>query len=228
MKKSIMVIAAHPDDEVLGCGGTIAKHIKNGDEVHCLILTKGIASRDLNKVQKKTGLNRIKKSIRKAHLILGTSSVKVENFPDNSMDSVKLLNIVKTIEKYISKYKPEIVYTHYGADVNIDHKITSQAVVAACRPLTTMVKTILFFEVLSSTEWQIGGEFQKFSPNWFIDISATLNEKIESLQSYDGEIRTWPHSRSVEGVKSLAHFRGCSAGIDAAEAFCLGRHIEFK
>lgn len=225
MKKTILVIAAHPDDEVLGCGGTIAKHVKNGDKVHCLILASGIASRNISETQKISGLKKIKINAKMAHKILRTNSLEMENLPDNAMDSIKLLDIIKIIEKYISKYKPEVIYTHNGSDLNIDHRITSQAVVTASRPLNTFVKTILFFEVLSSTEWQYGTEFQKFNPNWFVDIGMTLDKKIEALRSYKSEIRKWPHSRSIRGVQALANFRGCSVGIEAAEAFSLGRNV---
>jgi len=223
---NVLVIAAHPDDEVLGCGGTIAKHIKNKDIVNCLIMAEGITSRDIKDKEKKRGLEDLREAIFKAHKVLGTTTIQLENLPDNQMDLKSRLVIVKIIEKYLNKYKPEIVYTHFDGDLNIDHQITSQAVITACRPLITTVKSILFFEVPSSTEWQCSQNKSGFNPNWFEDINATLSLKMEALKYYNSELRSWPHPRSLEGVEHLARWRGCAAGLEAAEAFVLGRFIK--
>ena len=185
--KSILVIAAHPDDEVLGCGGTIVKHIQNGDEVHVLIIAEGVTSRDeeRNPIRRKESLSKLKKMAHKAHKILGINNIKLMDFPDYRMDSVDLLEIIKAVEKEINIVKPEIIYTHHYGDLNIDHRITHQAVLTACRPEPLRcVKRILTFEVQSSTEWQSPNIGTVFSPNVFIDISDTLSLKIDALKAY--------------------------------------------
>ena len=158
--------------------------------------------------------------------MLGVKSVSFDNFPDNQMDSVVLLDIVKVIESTISKYKPEMIFTHHSGDLNVDHRVVNKAVVTACRPLANnSVKTVLFYEIPSSTEWQIPSAYPVFTPNWFVDISVELVCKIEALQAYRDELRSWPHPRSVKGVEYLAHWRGATISVDAAEAFVLGRML---
>ena len=137
------------------------------------------------------------------------------------------MNIVKIIEKYISKIKPEIIFTHFYNDLNIDHQIVNKAVITSCRPQRkTSVKTLLFFEIPSSTEWQVSKSKNIFNPNWFEDIDAELNLKIKALKAYKNELRNWPHPRSIKGVKALATWRGASAGFGAAEALFLEGKFE--
>jgi LmbE family N-acetylglucosaminyl deacetylase len=224
----IMIIAAHPDDEVLGCGGTIAKHVQNGDEVHVLILAEGVTSRD--KVRERVSwageLSQLAQEAQEAGRILGVQSVELHNFPDNRMDSVDLLDVVKVVETAIDKHKPDIVYTHHAGDVNIDHRIVHQAAVTACRPLPGQcVKTLLFFEVPSSTEWQTPGSAPAFSPNYFMDINDCLDKKLRALKAYTSEMRPWPHPRSLTAVEHLARWRGAMVGVEAAEGFVLGRKL---
>jgi len=226
--KQILVIAAHPDDEVLGCGGTIVKHIDNGDKVHILILAEGVTSRDMERDRKSNikDLSQLKKSAHKAHKILGSNSIKLMDFPDNRMDSVDLLDVIKVIEKEINRINPEIIYTHHNNDLNIDHCITHQAVFTACRPEPkTIVKKIYCFEVPSSTEWQDPMTVTPFIPNTFVDISNTLDKKLSALKTYESEMKIWPHSRSIKAVEHLAHWRGASSGFEAAEAFTLSRNL---
>lgn len=228
MSKKILVIAAHPDDEVLGCGGTIAKHAMNGDSVAVVIMAEGITSRDPKRRRDKRGseLSELASSARKANKIIGTKSLELLKFPDNRMDSVDLLDIVKAVEELVEKHMPEIVYTHSSGDVNIDHRRIHEAVVTACRPMPGRpVKTLLFFEVPSSTEWQAPGSAMPFVPGWFVDISDAIDLKMKALDAYCAEMRPWPHARSKEAVASLARFRGASAGFEAAEAFMLGRNL---
>lgn len=226
--KTILVIAAHPDDEVLGCGGTIAKHVSSGDVVHVLILAEGATSRDERRDCKKrtSELSGLVNSAHKANDLLGVRTLKMHNFPDNRMDSIDLLDIVKVIENQIYRIQPDIIYTHHAGDVNVDHRRTHEAVVTACRPLPQQcVKTLLFFEVPSSTEWQTAGSAQLFSPNWFVDVSLSLALKLEALKIYLPEMREWPHARSIKAVEHLACWRGASVGCEAAEAFVLGRQF---
>ncbi len=211
--KKILVVAAHPDDEILGCGGTIAKHTNNGDDVHVLILAEGITSRG-----SVDGLPELRTVAEKANRFLG-ASVSFRDFPDNKMDSVPLLDVVKEVEKVIQDIQPEVVYTHYENDLNVDHQITYQAVMTACRPLPdSIVKTILSFEVPSSTEWGTG-----FCPNWFVEID--IHKKIHALRFYEMEMRKLPHPRSYEAVEYLAKWRGASVGVRGAEAFMLRRRL---
>jgi N-acetylglucosamine malate deacetylase 1 len=224
----ILVVAAHPDDEVLGCGATIAKHSKNGDEVHILIIAEGITSRDANRnvSNRFNDLATLKKSANHAKEILGASSLSIKKYPDNRLDSIDLLDIIKIIESHIQKYKVNIVYTHNAGDLNIDHKIVHDAVVVACRPIPGAVtKMILFFEVPSSTEWQISNTIPPFSPNWFVDVKETFDIKLKALECYSGELREWPHPRSYDGVRHLACWRGASIGVEYAEAFVFGRNL---
>jgi len=229
MGKNVMVIAAHPDDEVLGCGGTIAKHVKNDDKVHVVILAEGLTSRDERRNREKFGqaLSELEQSARKANKVLGVSSLELYDFPDNRMDSLDLLDVVKVVENIIGKYQSEIVYTHHSGDVNIDHRRIHEAVITACRPVPGCpVKTLLFFEVPSSTEWQVPGSAPYFMPNWFVDVSETLDVKLKALEEYASEMRNWPHSRSIIAIKHQANWRGANIGVEAAEAFMLGRNIE--
>jgi len=175
---NILVVAAHPDDEVLGCGGTIAKHINQGDEVHVLILAEGITSRDTkrDRSNSKEELSELGIAVHKAHKIMGTSSLKLLDYADNRMDSVDLLDIVKTVEEEVKEKKPKIVYTHHHGDLNIDHQITHQAVLTACRPDPDQsVRKILAFEVQSSTDWQSQIANKNFNPNHYINISDYLD-----------------------------------------------------
>ena len=225
---NILVVAAHPDDEVLGCGGAIAKHSQQGDIVNILILAEGATSRatSRNPEQWQFELSALAIAAKETSRFLGAKAVDLHNFPDNRMDSCDLLDIVKVIEAAIQKFQPTVVYTHHSGDVNIDLRRIHDAVIAACRPQPHHpVKTLLFFEVPSSTEWQPPGSAPAFAPNWFVDISTTLADKVDALTVYESELRSWPHPRSIEAVKHLAHWRGATIGVSAAEAFIVGRAI---
>ncbi|MBC7949312.1 MAG: PIG-L family deacetylase [Chitinophagaceae bacterium] len=226
--KNVLVIAAHPDDEVLGCGATIAKHAKSGDSVHIVILSEGVTSRDdrRDRLRRDGELSDLAKAAFSAKDILGAKTLDLHEFPDNRMDSIDHLDIVKVVEKCLNMYEPGIVYTHHSGDVNIDHRRIHEAVITATRPQPGQtVNTLLFFEVQSSTEWQPPGSAPAFAPNWFVNVSSTLELKIEALAAYKAEMRKWPHARSCEAVEHLARWRGANIGCEAAEAFILGRKI---
>lgn len=228
MKNRVLVVAAHPDDEVLGCGGTILRHTSNADIVRILILAEGVTSRDpsRNKEKHHMELAKLHADSTEAAKRLGAESVRLCSFPDNRMDRLDLLDVVKEVEQEISAFQPNIVYTHHSGDVNIDHRITHDAVITACRPLPgNPVKTLLFFEILSSTEWQIPSPGRIFAPNWFVNIEEELEEKLNALHCYASEMREFPHPRSYESVRSLASYRGTTIGCKYAEAFSLGRKI---
>ncbi len=223
---NILVIAAHPDDEILGCGGTIAKHIKNGDNVNVVIMAQGIVSRGGSSEAQAKAIEELASTAKKANACLGVNNVTLLKLPDNQMDTLSRLEITQQVEKLIEQFKPERVYTHHIGDVNIDHRRIHEAVVTACRPQPNHpVKTLLFFEVASSTEWQPPQSAPAFSPNWFNDISDTLCLKTEALNIYACEMREWPHARSVQALEHLARWRGATIATEAAEAFILGRHL---
>jgi len=229
MARKILVIASHPDDEVLGCGGTMARHADRGDEVHVAILAEGITSRDDKRdtAGRNDEMALLKKAMKKAHDVLGVKSTYHHDYPDNRMDRIDQLDINKLVESLIERISPDIIYTHHRGDVNLDHHRTHDAVVTACRPMpgNQGVREILFFEVQSSTEWQIPGSAIAFTPHWFVDISEYLETKREALRAYGSEMRDWPHARSLEAVESLARWRGSNIGVSAAEAFMLGRKL---
>jgi N-acetylglucosamine malate deacetylase 1 len=224
----VAIIAAHPDDEILGCGGTIAKHVKAGDEVHILILAEGITSRDKKRdsANRASELEELKQTARDANKVLGVTSLDTHDFPDNRMDSVDRLDVIKVVEEFVAKNKPSVIYTHHSSDINIDHRCVNDAVVVASRPSSvSSVRLLLFFETVSSTEWQVPDRVPNFVPNWWVDISETLELKMQALDVYQSEMRPWPHARSNEALKHLAHWRGASVCCNAAEAFVLGRYI---
>jgi LmbE family N-acetylglucosaminyl deacetylase len=223
-----LVIAAHPDDEILGCGGTAALLVEKGFEVRCLLMTRGVESRHdqgkgsiITKAQ-----DELNTATLKAHSIIGFKQSRNLDLPDNQMDTLSLLQVVKKIEAELDSFKPQWVFTHHAGDLNIDHRITHQATITATRPLPGQsVKGLFFFEVSSSTDWVPAGSQAPFTPNYFFDISETLDKKIAALGAYKEEMREFPHARSLEAVKNLAHWRGASQGFRAAEAFILGRLI---
>jgi len=227
MKTSILVLAAHPDDEVLGCGGTIARFASEGCSVHVAFLADGVTARsDGSRGAKQPELAARRSAADKAGHILGVSSMSFGDLPDNRLDTIALLDIVKIIEELIETHRPTMVLTHHAADVNIDHRRIHDAVAVACRPQSgRSVKTVLSFEVPSSTEWQFPAVMPAFAPNWFFDISSFLDRKLQALEAYAVELREWPHPRSRSGVQHLARWRGACVGVDAAEAFILGRQL---
>ena len=219
-KFDVLVIAAHPDDEALGCSGAMAKHVSAGDRVHVIFMTNGVDSRN------NTANSDVKKrqvSAQKSADRLATTSMVSFDFPDNKMDSIPLLDVVKKVESKIIQLQPEIIYTHHIGDLNVDHQVTHKAVMTACRPKPGMcVKEIYIFEVPSSTEWQTSG-FRPFSPNVYVDITDYIDIKKQVLEIYSEEMHQPPHSRSVDNVLRLNALRGNSVGVDYAEAFMLIR-----
>lgn len=228
MSGTVAVIAAHADDEVLGCGGSIARMVGYGNAVHVLLMADGETARvSAGAHASQVGSISARQSAAEvACEVLGCASLTQLSLPDNRMDTVGLLDVVKEIEKFLLRYKPSTVFTHHAGDVNVDHHIVSRAVVTACRPQPGhCVKELLSFEVPSSTEWQPPSVAQPFSPNWFVDISSTLDTKLKALQAYASELRPFPHPRSIEAITALARWRGATVGVHAAEAFVLMRKI---
>jgi LmbE family N-acetylglucosaminyl deacetylase len=224
-KKKILIIAAHPDDEVLGCGGTIARLVNEGYDAYTLILGRGVGARFSleQKTKKNKEINVLKHEMQHANKMLGIKKIYSFNLPDNRFDAVPLLDIVKKIEHVKENIQPDIIFTHYKKDLNIDHKITYEAVITASRPLESeSIKTIYSFEILSSTEWNYP---LSFSPTVFFDVSSSLEKKIQALKCYTSELRAFPHPRSLKAVEFNAKTWGVKVGLKSAEAFELVRSI---
>ncbi|CAN1514266.1 thiol_BshB1, bacillithiol biosynthesis deacetylase BshB1 [Methylophilaceae bacterium] len=220
----VLVIVAHPDDESFGLGATIAKHVENGDIVYAMSMTDGVSARD--GMSEKEAKIRAQASINAGN-ILGLTWIEGESFPDNAMDTIPLLAVAKIIEKAKVLVRPTIVYTHSSADLNIDHRIVSQATLIAFRPQPNEVwQEIRTFEIASATDYGHKSITNLFYPNLYVDIKHTWNKKLAALNEYKMELREVPHSRSIEGLENLAKYRGAQAGLFYAEAFEIIRKIE--
>ena len=224
----VLVVAAHPDDEVLGCGGTLARRSAEGDSVYILFLAEGVTARypsaDLGAAADE--IEAREAAARQAAKQMGAEEPRFVRNPDNRLDTVPLIELSKEIEKEIASLTPSVIYTHHGGDLNLDHRRVHDAVVTACRPVAGHpVKSIYSFEVLSSTEWTHTGALPHFRPQYFVDISDYMDRKLAAIEAYDVEMRSFPHPRSPEAVKALAQFRGAASGCPAAEGFVLLRQI---
>jgi len=223
----ILVIAAHPDDEVLGCGGTIRRLANEGHAVHISILGEGITSRYSQPDEADQIL------IQQLHArsqtvadLLGATELSMFSLPDNRFDTVALLDIAKIIEGLIDKVQPSVVYTQHGGDLNVDHVATFRATLTATRPTPSCpVKAVYSYQVASSSEWSFQQFAPVFRPSVFMDISATLETKVEAMQQYESEARAFPHPRSPEALRAAAQHYGSMVGIAAAEAFQCVRDI---
>jgi LmbE family N-acetylglucosaminyl deacetylase len=228
--KKIMLVVAHPDDELLGLGATMNKLIEEYNvKTHVVILGEGITSRSDNRDTKKwkSELEIHRANIHSAQAAIGYHSVSIYDYADNRFDTVALLDIVKTIEKEKQNFNPDVIFTHHGGDVNIDHQRTFEAVITACRPMShENVKTIITFETPSGTEWRAPTDPRHFLPNIFFEVSEkNIDAKIKGMESYEFEKRAYPHPRSPEALKIQAQRWGVAVGCNFAEAFCLVRSI---
>jgi N-acetylglucosamine malate deacetylase 1 len=222
--ETVLVVAAHPDDELLGCGGTLARHVAAKDTVHCLIIGEGATSRP---DAPKGLVAELRKHAMQAAGIIGAQPPRFAGLPDNRLDEVPLLQITQRVEEEIATVQPSVIYTHHGGDLNKDHRLLHEAVLTACRPQSgSPVRAIYAYETASSTEWSsaaIDGE--GFRPSRFVDISGYLELKLRALACYTSEMRSFPHSRSLDAVRALAVWRGAMSGTAAAEAFVTVREL---
>ena len=225
-----MVVVAHPDDEVLGPGGTMYSLARNyGCEIRAVILGEGITSRsdsrDVEHWEKELATHR--SNIEEARKKIGYQSVGIYNFPDNRFDSVALLDIIKVVEEEKRNFQPQVIFTHHGGDVNIDHQRTFEAVITACRPMEhEAVRTIITFETMSGTEWRASSDPRQFTPNMFLEIQeSNLEAKSNAMEAYEFEKRTYPHPRSPEALRIRAQMWGVANGLKLAEAFQIIRLI---
>ena len=234
----VLVIVAHPDDEVLGMGGTLRKLSVKNHDIKVVFLATGIAARRSDKFRNetkyeinKTLIKKMEEQIKKLRLdakralkILGIKNIEFFNFPDNEMDMVSNLEITKTIENIIKKFKPDVIYTHTKNDINVDHRAIFNATITATRPSTRVnVKKVICFEVPSSSEWNFG---DTFSPNIFVDIKRELSYKKKAIQAYKTELKKFPHPRSTKAVIALSNLRGSEISVNHAEAFKIFRAVE--
>jgi LmbE family N-acetylglucosaminyl deacetylase len=227
MNDRVLVVAAHPDDEVLGCGGTLARHAAAGDTVDILILAEGATSRDAarNAAARDGEMSALRDAAKACAAIIGTGAPAFGGLPDNRLDGVDLLDIVKLVEDAVARVSPNVVYTHHAGDLNVDHQRVNAAVMTACRPLPgSALRAVYAYETPSSTEWA-GDGLPAFRPTRFVDIAATLDLKMKALDAYAAEMRPFPHPRSAEAVMALARWRGATAGLAAAEAFAVLREV---
>ena len=224
--KTVLVVAAHPDDEILGVGATAARHAAEGDAVYALILGEGQTSRGTHRQDTdRSVVDALHQNTLQSAKAIGYSEVFFADFPDNRFDGTDLLDIIKAVEDQIRALQPQIVYTHYSGDLNIDHQCTARAVLTAARPVGDYcVEEIYAFETLSSSEWNFDHSAQAaFSPNVFVDITDYYQKKEAAMKCYVSELCEEPHPRSLAGMDALSRMRGMAAGMQRAEAFMLIR-----
>jgi LmbE family N-acetylglucosaminyl deacetylase len=214
--RSVLAIVAHPDDEVLGCGGALALHVDAGDTVAAVIACEGESLR--------YGVGKVNQAdhIRAAAKTLGLHAVHQLGFADQRLDTLSLVELITPLEKVLCETKPQIVYCQYGGDINRDHYVLFQAVLVATRPVTDCIKTIYAFETASSTEWAYP---RTFLPDTWVDISTTLERKIQAMACYQSEVREYPHPRSLESLRHRAAYWGNQVCVPAAEVFMTVRQI---
>lgn len=218
----VLVVAAHPDDEILGVGGTLAKHDARGDDVHALVLSEGASSRYEGGAEQM-----LRSSAERSAKKVGFRSIRLLAMPDQRLDAMPLIEVTQTVEQSVNDLKPEVVYTHSPVDVNTDHGIVSRATWTACRPYSTpWLKRILVFETPSSTEWAWPLPSSGFQPNWYVDITETLDRKLDAMAQYESELRDYPHPRSLRALTERARSWGSHIGVEAAEPFVLLRARE--
>jgi len=217
----VLVIAPHPDDEVLGCGGTLAKHAKIGDDVYLCIVTRAYTPDWSEKFIK----NR-EKEVSKVNKILGIKKTYFLDFPTVKLDTVPQKELNDAISKVVNKVGPDTVYIPHRGDVNKDHRIVFETAMVALRPKPgSTAKRVLSYETLSETEWAVPSKEDAFIPNVHVDISDTLKTKLSAMSAYKSELKGYPHPRSIGGISSLAKKRGTEVGLKAAEAFMLMREV---
>ena len=222
-KKKILVLVAHTDDESFGCGGFIKKLKNNKNKIYAISFTDGVGSRNQNNKYKVKKRNDASK---KAAKILGFKWLAQFNFPDNQLDKISILEITKIIEKFKNKINPDILLTHNFFDLNIDHRIIAEAALTAFRPEPKQnLKKFITFEVPSATDYRMLKNSKNFIPNFFVDVSHTMESKIKAIKAYKGEVKPKPHSRSLSGIKNLNRLRGNQSGLNYAEAFEIIREI---
>ncbi|HLI38411.1 MAG TPA: PIG-L deacetylase family protein [Streptosporangiaceae bacterium] len=220
--QQVAVIAAHPDDELLGAGGTIARHIQAGDQAHAIVVADGAGSRYPDEL-----IATLEKQARRAAEVIGFSSVRFLALPDQRLDSLPLIELTQELEAALDQISPSVVYTHFPGDVNADHGVVARAAWTACRPYGRPgLRRFAAFETPSSTEWGWPLPGTALQPNLFVDVTGTLDVKIAAMECYETELREYPHPRSSRALRERAAFWGSRAGLLAAEPFLVMREVE--
>ncbi len=216
---NVLVVAAHPDDELLGAGGTIARHAAKGDKVKLAVMCEGVSLR-----YQPDWDAQVRKQANDAANILGAHELVLGDLPDQRLDTIPLQQLAARVEQLIADWKPEIIYTHFAGDINRDHQVLAEAVLVAARPYSApSVKEVLMFETPSSTEWSSPSLTPSFHANVYVDIAEFLETKIRAFTCYTAEIRQYPHPRSPEALGDRARYWGSLVNQKAAEAFMLVR-----
>ncbi|HEX6504198.1 MAG TPA: PIG-L family deacetylase [Terriglobales bacterium] len=218
---NVLVVAAHPDDELLGCGATVARLAREGHAVYIAILGEGITSRHRTRESAEAEkLKSLHDASRRVADLLGAKDLSLHGLPDNQFDSLPLLEVIKIVEELIERWRPTAIYTHHCGDLNIDHEVVGRAVLTATRPMQGQsVRELYMFEIASSTEWAFQQLSPVFRPNVFVDIAETLPLKLKGMRLYETEARPFPHPRSTEALTAIAQRWGSVSGCQAAEAF---------
>jgi len=218
MKKKILVIATHPDDEI-NCGGAVALHTKAGDKVTTIVVCEGESLRY-------GGVGEIQGAeMKKAAGIFGVKDVRYLKFPDQKLEKYLLTDIIDPILKIVREVKPEIVYMQYGGDINRDHRIVAEAAMVATRPTEKFIKEVYAFYTASSTEWAYP---RHFIPDTWIDISKTIDKKLKAMSCYKSEQRDYPHPRSLEAMRNSAKVFGNQVCMEYAEVYMTIRRVTRK
>ena len=219
---NVLVLAAHPDDELLGLGGTVARHVDAGDQVTAVIASEGATSRYASETAAVLAA-----SCRAAAEILGIHEVRFLGFPDQRMDTIPLIEVTQKIEAIVRELRPETVYTHHWGDLNRDHRVVSEAAQVACRPVgTDYPRRVYCFETPSSSEWSAPDPASQFAPTRFVDVTATIERKLRAMACYTTEVRPAPHPRSLEALRARAALWGHTVGVGYAEAFVVLRQVD--
>jgi len=217
----VVVIAAHPDDELLGAGGTLARHVMDGDEVHAIIVADGASSRYPDEL-----VSTLEKQARRAAEVIGCTSLQFLSLPDQRLDTVPLIELTQRLEGVLDELEPGTVYTHFPEDVNADHRLVSRCAWTACRPYARpQLRKFAVFETPSSTEWAWPMPGTEFRPNLFVDVTDTLETKIAAMECYATELRDYPHPRSSQALMEHAAYWGSRIGRLAAEPFVVLREV---
>lgn len=227
-RKTVLVVAAHPDDEVLGCGGTIAGHARAGDRVCVLFLSEGVSSRSTPGKEHEWGpeIDAREAMATAASNVLQFTIAGFLRHPNLRMRDYPMLDVVKQIDAVMREVRPDVIYTHHPGDMNSDHGVAFEGTLTACRPRHDLtVKQLYTFEIPSSTEWASPLIAPPFLPNYFVDIKPTMDAKLAAVRSYDYEMRDFPHPRSAANIEALAQVRAAQVGLELAEGFMLVRAI---
>lgn len=214
--RHVLAIAAHPDDEVLGCGGTLARHAECGDQVSVIIACEG------ESLRYGAGAVNQCEHIQEAAKTLGVFRAYPLGFPDQKLDTINLVELITPLEKVIREVEPEVVYCQFGGDANRDHHLLFQAALIATRPIAEYPATMYAFETASSTEWSFP---RAFVPDTWVDISSTLERKLQAMACYKSELREYPHPRSLESLRHRAAYWGNQVCVPAAEVFATVRRV---